>query len=811
MNKELIIEFIQKKRKKKETLNQKDDNNSCYERLIEFQYEHLETKRLFLKDFLTLENEIKKMIYPFYEDNQKKEIFLIDSNSILIFFKSNYNVIKEKFSLKKFINLENFKSYHTNITRFKKISELNPNKEIYFPNKINDNLYTSEDSLVDLTLIDYFRTQVNDLNITFPVRIYGPKGCGKSTSVLRFYARKKKLIYENNIIRNNNYTSCLYINLSFYNNCNISNNNKIKILEEEISCLFSSYELYKSFIIDIIHKGYLIMNDNFLENILNIIMLYSNEYQKKDLISHENLLLILDQYSTEFDKNNILKKIEEKKLENDAFALFEIRDLNNDEDNSIFINDLYEEREYETFEEKELKNFFYYPNYTDVEETIINNTEFFKNFGQNVFYYEKYINSKLSINQFIELEKEEIKKQFNIKKNILDLKIFMAGILEKKGKIEMIEENKILFKLLPLKYLFINKIKEENKIFLKIDFVFPLFKTIIEENYVNNLFLFSKTENLISFPESFYGIIIDQLVHFIFNFTGNSLFQKKRFKLDINEIYEGKEILSKNINEYLSLFEKMNVQGLENKIISLNQKFKGEKYDECLLIPEGKSKRKLLLFQIKTGKTFKFSIHYLLSIPFEIYYIYKKLEKIIGEKIIQFFYIFLTNKNNNNIKELCDSFNVNVLFFDRFTENFLVLKNNEYYKINNTEEIILNLNEINIPKEKGNQYLFCKINFNFNLSLMENNIKGFLKSKREKSEISLILNGVIRFHQIFEIVEINENQIFCIDVSCDEKKLYLIYYKKQIFNSQTSDILGLKEVKQIMLKNNYTIFDYSFI
>ena len=620
----------------------------------------------------------------------------------------------------------------------------------------------------------------------------------------------KKFIYENNLIKNNNYTSCLYINLYFYNNVNILNDQKINILEEEISCLFSSYELYKSFIIDIIHKGYLNIKDNLLENILNIILLYSKEYQKKDLILHENLLLILDQYSTDFDKNNILKKIEEKKLENDAFALFEIRDLNNDEDISIFINDLYEEREYETFEEKELKNFFYFPNYTDVEDKIINNNEFFQNFGKNVFYYEKFINSNLSIYEFIESEKNQIINQFNIKKNVLNLKIFMAGILEKKGKIEMIEENKILFKLLPLKYLFLNKIKEKNKVYLKIDFIFPLFKKIIEENFINNLFLFSKIENLISFPESFFGIIIDQLIHFIFNFIGNSIFQKERFKLDINQIYEGKEILLKNINEYLSLFEKTNVENLENKIISLNQKFKGEKYDECLLIPEGNLKRKLLLFQSKTGKTFKFSIHYLLSIPFEIYYIYKKLEKIIGEKITNFFYIFLIDKNNYILKKLCDSYKVNVFFFDRFTENFFVLKNNEYYKINNTEEIIQNLNEINIPKEKENQYLFCKINFNLNLSLMENNIREFLKNISKKSKISLILNGIIRFHQTFEIVEINENQIFCINISFNKKKLYLIYYKKQIFNSLTSVILELKKVKEIMLKHNYTIFNYSF-
>ena len=46
---------------------------------------------------------------------------------------------------------------------------------------------------------------------------------------------------------------------------------------------------------------------------LNIIQLYTSDYQKKEFMKHDNVLLIFKQYSIKKDKKNYLSIIEEKK------------------------------------------------------------------------------------------------------------------------------------------------------------------------------------------------------------------------------------------------------------------------------------------------------------------------------------------------------------------------------------------------------------------------------------------------------------------------------------------------------------------
>jgi len=71
---------------------------------------------------------------------------------------------------------------------------------------------------------------------------------------------------------------------------------------------------------------------------------------------------------------------------------------------------------------------------------------------------------------------------------------------------------------------------------LKIKIVIPIIEEIINENYNNDyLILFSKIKDLSHFPESFYGILIDQIIHYLFNSKGEILFKKKELKLMLTQ------------------------------------------------------------------------------------------------------------------------------------------------------------------------------------------------------------------------------------------------------------------------------------
>ena len=132
---------------------------------------------------------------------------------------------------------------------------------------------------------------------------------------------------------------------------------------------------------------------------------------------------------------------------------------------------------------------------------------------------------------------------------------------------------------------------------------------------------------------------------------GGEIFGQKRESVFIKKIYDGKTIFSYTLKEYTNKFIKIKLDN-NATIFSLNQEFSGEKYDGGLLIINNKAIN-LLIFQTKTGKSYSISKDEVLSIPFELLYVTKKIEKIFDLKIDKIFFSFITDIDNRNIEDLC--------------------------------------------------------------------------------------------------------------------------------------------------------------
>ena len=716
-------------------------------------------------------------------------------------------MIFENIEKKVFISSAEFNNYHIDKTKFN-YDEISPNFKKYLSEENIDEFYMSKPTQI-CQFTQYFDWQFGNLEINYPFKMYGPYKSGKTTALLYFHGRGKGI---DNTPNNKGYfRSSLYLNLKYFFESNDTKEEKMKIFEEELCCLFYKYEWYKGFIIECVHLGYFNFNfssdGNFFDKVYSIVDLFSEKYKVKETnINLKDTIVIFDEYTYEYDNNrkiDIFKKL----CENDKkFCVLIETQLKTNEDINDFIEDFYIAPSIE-IEENMLKSFFYLDQYTDIPEEGLQNKKFIDNFGRNYYYYNKFKNSKKSIENSIEEEKSSLKLilESNNKDLLEGFKLFLCGLFIKCEKIKLNDENKNLFKILPLNYLYIERCEDNNE-YIRILPHLPLINQIIQDNIANDFLLFSKNIDFKKINPILYGIIFDRIVHFKLNEVGGEIFGQKRESVFIKKIYDGKTIFSYTLKEYTNKFIK---RKLDNNatIFSLNQEFSGEKYDEGLLIINNKAIN-LLIFQTKTGKSYSISKDEVLSIPFELLYVTKKIEKIFDLKIDKIFFSFITDIDNRNIEDLCKKKNFNILFYNIKDSVFYNKKNKKYIKINNANELLDCLKTIILPKEY-NEYIYSIELFSFKVIPGLLSIKNYL-GLQPKNKI--FLNGVIKFHDFFRKVKMNINEFLVIRTTTGKKNTFYIYANKKIGIIGKNKNIGETDlIKIISESSSYIIYYCSYI
>ena len=771
--------ILMKKRKRNENLNNMN-KDSYNEREISFIFQNKkESKKITISSVEQLKEELNKMLFPYYEITQGKKKIIINldnEHNIHFFFKNTQNtLIYENIEKKKFISSAQFDNYHIDKTKFK-YEEISPNYKKYFSEDNMDEFYMSKPTQICRFTL-YFDWQFGSLDLNYPLKLYGPYKSGKTTAILYFHGRGKGI---DNTPNNKGYfRSSWYLNLKYFFEGKDTKEEKHKIFEEELCCLFYKYEWYKNFIIECVHLGYFNFNfsndGNFFEKVYSITDLFVEKYKVKETnIDVKDTIVIFDEYTYEYDINrkiDIFKKLCENEKK---FAVLIETQLKTNEDINDFIEDLYIAPSIE-IEDQLLKSFFYLERYTDIPEEAIKNTKFINNFGPNYYYYRKFKNSNKSIETFIEEEKSNLKSILDSNNKCLleEFKLFLSGLIMKLGKIKLNDEIKNLLKILPLNYLYLERC-EDNKDYIRIFPHIPLINNIIQDNIAKDFLLFSKTIDFKSINPILYGIIFDRIVHFKLTEINDKIFGQKRKCVEINKIYEGNKIFNLPLKEYVKMFKKIQVDN-DTKIFSLNQAFSGQNYDEGLIIINNKT-IDLLIIQTKTGKSFTISMDEVLSIPFELLYISKKIEKIFDMIIDNTFFAFVTDFDNKYIEDLCKKKSFNILYYNIKDSDFYKKKNRQYIKINNVDELLDGLKKVIIPKEY-NKYIYSTELFSIKVIPNIISIKNYLGLKQKNK---IILKGVIKFHDYFKKLKLNLNEILVIRTNIGKNSSYYVYSNKKI-------------------------------
>ena len=806
--------LLMKKQKRNENSKVDDINKDSYnEREIAFILQET-TKIIKISSIIELKQELKKMIFPYYESIQgtkKVKIYLDTEKKINFFFKNTQcTLIHENAEQKIFISDSQFKNFHIDKTKFD-YEEISPNFKKFFSEKNIDKFYMSKPTKIcEFTL--YFDWQFGSLDLNYPFKLYGPYKSGKTTAILYFHGRGKGI---DNTPNNRGYfRSSLYLNLKYFFESNETIEDKFKIFEEELCCLFYRYEWYKSFIIECIHLGYFnfdFSNDgSFFERVYSIVNLFVEKYKVKETnINVKDTMVIFDEFTYDYDKNkkiNLFKNLcENEKM----FSALIASQLKTNEDINEFMEDFYIAPSIE-IEDQLFKSFFYLDQYTDIPEEALKNEQFINNFGKNYFYYNKFKNSNNSIEDFIEDEKSSLISiiDSNNKCEIEGFKLFLCGLFMKIKKIKLNEEIKNLLKILPLNYLYLERYENNNE-YIRIIPHIPLINHIIADNIANDFLLFSKSIDFKKINPILYGIIFDRIVHFKLNDINNEIFGKKRKSIYIDSIYDGNLVFNISLKDYAKQFSKINEDSNINNIclFSLNQEFSGEKYDEGLLIINNKTIN-LLIIQTKTGNSYNISMDEILSIPFELLYISKKIETIFGIKIDNVFFAFVTDIDNEYIEELCIKSRFNILYYNIKDSDFYKKKNKQYLKINNIDELLDGMQKIILPREINN-YIYSTELFSFCLIPNLLSIKKYL-GLTQKNRLSL--KGVIKFHDYFEKFNLKSNEILILKITIDKKNYYYIYEKKKIGLIGGNKNIDETELKKVIAESSsYIIFLCSFI
>ena len=560
----------------------------------------------------------------------------------------------------------------------------------------------------------------------------GPSGVGKTVTLLSLRAFP---LY-----------NVLYFNLkslSFFSN---RNDIKERIIIE-LSYCFDSQTIFNDFI-----KTYIENNEDedkiYLKNNIDIIQYYLikviknykiiQKYDQKNRV----ICIILDQYKLKYDPNcaldNLLKtfinnihyikcsSMNEENVRNEFDKyLFE------QNDDILFVHSLSGHLKINSEEKKLLlMNLGYFPKYVEEIESYEN---------------EKIDNYCLST---IEQLVRKIKNTITDKSNIYNMQIYniITEIIEKEGIEIPRSKFKILFKYLPLKYIY--PMKHNNNKY-SFHYSFKLLGKIFSE--IKKKIVAELTLNYFEVIESGSkaGFVFEEIVQSIFQ-EGKPLFGDKnnviKKEIYVNSIYNLNEVIfaskseNKNIklkenniqifelndiNDKIKLFQEEIAEGQINTIF---QKPCGEYYDIAILIPTKRKKKRefdMFLGQITLDKEYSDFIERTMIIN-SLNQIKKRFETIFNIELRKFYFSYILEKNKkgrNKIETYCNEFH-NRLYYTFFSKGILYSKDAD------------SLFSLNLMKKNCliSKLSLKNISYNLNSSqtyktLMKNSLKIIFKSQ----------------------------------------------------------------------------------
>ena len=707
-----------------------------------FAYEENEKEYYFLYNskylnFVNQKNEIKRTFFIHDEDsfrNALKETKIV--NGVLKNIESknekkNYNSNNSQSSSSSIEPLDIENILNNSIDTIVEEDYIKSNK-IFNENNFNKRFAHKYISDLDFNLnkyytnisyqdtVNYIHTQnqwYSELNnfykksIKPTLFILGSKGIGKTTLLLKFLNIEKIPRLYFSIKKMYNMTNKKWKKISFF----------------ESIYAFSDKEEMEEF-------SKICQNENFnyinlMEFLYSYIIFFFKFFIRK---KRKKIVLVFDDYSDVFDREEIISKIIDYSNDNGRFLTLWILGegqfinkklyqsyINYNESFSVFYWDISIDDEISKLDNILKIPLYYYGYKNKIKDIKVG----------------EYENKKI-LNDFIEEEKENLKKKFE------QIKLDYFFLLSKYSSLYInVKELKGIFEFLPIEYIEIKTKKDENDEFIiKIEFKLEIYNTI----FINSIKGLLKIEHLKNSKliigennKGKYGIELEEiLVEQLWNNIFDYINFPETNKIKIKEIYHLKD------NEV-----KINNLDISQSIIIRQTLSKGKYYDLLIIVIDNGKKYAIFIQIGLNKKEFEILLYYN---NLSKYYIgYKNgIENLINDKIDSLGFLLildyekqmdLKNKNNKTDGVACCK---------RYNIEYLIYKDFQLY---NSLDSVTPINSFQITnnlllekKEKENNIIDL-IKYNFietceKISLKEENVPDILLEDNEKKAIINYIN-----------------------------------------------------------------------
>lgn len=724
---------------------------------------------------LTLFEKIKEDDIEYLMNiNHKKKAFNENNgiifSSILLFNKNNTN--NDDILFKK------LHDYLTGFSKKSNISDFSFDKSIYFPFSYNNNYYAIIRKFTQGFRVYHYYDVHGKILYHF-----GAKGVGKSicSKAIIFNYLHFKLLNGKKV-----FFPSIFFDTKLWSK-NINNREIILfLLKYELLNLFENVKEWKLFYEELIDQIK-------IETVYSIIEKFINLYYKK--YENKKLLIIIDHYSSLYDINEEFSIIKNKCLQDKKYDIYIIYEINNIKDQLCFINHFIDGKifinsedtsynndnpnyvdldanESSCYYKYDLKNFETIKKYFDFDYykiEIPNNYE--SVFGENVSYFFKFISSGLNFDDFLDNEKQDIKKEilnFISSEKIPNLNIFLiiTKIIVNENKEINYDYN--LFKYLDGNYFIFHKIKTEKNIKYRYTYSFPLIRIILEEimEYNNNqYFIDIKSEEFRKLDGAVMGVIFDQFMnHWFIEKSKEKLFEFNEDNIEIIKIdylikKNSKNMTIKNmfckdfvkteikenkqLNEIAQKYSSIGNKSIKDCIIVF-QKFNAKSIDILFIIKRNKENDKYSLnnLQVKCSDSYTIDDELLENNRYEMTYLKNKIEMIFNIEVSE---SFITYVSIFEIKKKCALQNRDKFFYYSIDKDLLVDNNNnpinkfpflEACKISfiRTDE------SLNFVKQTI-KFIYPELKYNLNLAKKDDVIKN--NNQKENTLLIEIINNVI--------------------------------------------------------------------
>ena len=554
----------------------------------------------------------------------------------------------------------------------------------------------------------------------------------------------------------------IYINLDFFLNINDSNYLKY-IRKYELQGLFKRYSVF-SYCFNSLNSHNIDPKDifSFVKFIINFM---------KEINKNTRYFIIIDQIN--ISQLNEIKELEDLVSKDNNCRIIEI--FKNKNIGDFLYKNIIDDKE-KTFHNLIMYGLSYTQvNYSQIYSIPIQNEEFKELFGENMMYYNQFINYNHNKKELIENIKNEIKQKMldflPLKKISSVIYIILVKYLNEYS------DNTELIKYINFDYFFIDLNESKTKFQLKL--VFPILKDIINEFRKIESKDILLTDSFLTAEEFVKRLIVEKTFNEILE---NMLLRKYKEKFQtilINRIVENKitdlysmkqirKLLTKK-HIYQELKNKYKNYKLKDKCILFNQIQNIKHYDSCCKIF-----KKLVILQTAINKTEQ-SIKELISFYLiDIDFIIKKLKDFSFDCDINEIYSFLVLldmnclKDNNNYNQIIQNNQKNnekmikIIQNSNFNYIYLTLEGD---LLDKNKKKIIDIEDIFLSKY--NTYNIYQTNYQLEI----------VKNQKLINEFLIRLNKSKKIKEIFEKKEIVFYKKYYDGMILDNKNyIYVVIY-----------------------------------